>query len=687
MRGLVHVLVVLMLAGSAVAQPVPEEAPEKAPEKAGPPPLVLAADAPLPVWINGLEVALAVSTGTVDHVTLNDEAVQRIGLSASAADNTADLIIGGRVVLQGRHGKGWLAQGGRLVRREYYWFPSQSRLPLAGTIGPFALPHWQVRVDWPVPATGADAEVLQLPLMGGIDRAAYGILRLRKQMMAVGVDVRMRRALPLVTAASGADLAAELGGRFVGEPWQEEIFLGVRRPVRRLELDRPLLIGSMRITAVAVRQGGPRDGTMSLAPGQITPFDAEEDPEIMQVRGRIIKRRNVARYIMLTRTQLDAAGCHSLLVDKAAGLFSLSCAPPARPVAVAVGPSTAVAVAATTGPVIDPVLPQEPEARIALGEPVAVTIDGKPRQLVLGDAGAEGVRLNGNVGEAMLAVRQGRFAMESSLRAQLTDALRGTRPGAVLDLSAMALLRNNDLERAGVTQSQVMPKTLLSSLEVALASRRLGARAMAFWITHEGSRGLRLDDSSLPFDGRISLSALPEPRLRLALGGQPFVATTPFSLPIGDRSHDQGVMGVMALPGIDALFVGLEFGREVDLPVVSMALGQDLIRLHGGQPDGPQLRRRRGDYRLRLLRPLRLATPLVLGPLRLDRVLVEQAPGLVNWLDTIHWPRQRPWPDFARVSGLEREVRVPVAMLQAAGCHELVVDKPARRWTLSCAPD
>ncbi len=679
MRGLVHVLVAVMLAGSAAAQPLPEETPEKAER-----PLVVAADAPLPVWINGLEVALAVSTGTVDHVTLNDEAVHRIGLSASMPDNTADLIIGGRVVVQGRHGKGWLAQGGRLLRREYYWFPGQSRLPLAGTIGPFALPHWQVRVDWAVPATGPDAEVVQLPLMGGIDRAAYGIVRLRKQMMAVGVDVRMRRALPLVTAASGADLAAELGGRFVGEPWQEEIMMGVRRPVRRLELDRPLLIGPMRITALAVRQGGPRDATASLAPGQITPFDAEEDPEIMQVRGRIIKRRNVARYVMLTRTQLEAAGCHSLLVDKAAGLFSLSCAPPAQPVAVAAGPSTAVAVAAVAGPLIDPVLPQQPELAINLAEPVAVSIDGRPRRFLLGDAGAEGVRLNGDVAEAMVQVRLLQMASDARDRRRLADALRRATAERPLGEERM-IMQTSDLALTGVTASEVMANTLLLGVELTLASARLRTQSMAFWLLHNGGR----PDNSLPFDGRLSLSALPESRLRVGLGALAAGAATAagLNLSIGDRSHDQAVMGVMALPGIDALFVGLEFGREVDLPVVSMALGQDLIRLHGAQPDGPQLRRRGGDYRLRLLRPLRLATPLVLGPLRLDRVLVEQAPGLTNWLDTIHWPRQRPWPDVARIAGLEREVRVPVAMLQAAGCGELVVDKPARRWTLMCTAD
>ncbi len=663
----------LLWANAAAAQPA---------AVADPPPLVVAADEPVSVWISGLEVALALSTGTVDHVTLNDESVRRIGLSASAPDNTADLVIGGRNVLKGRHGKGWLGQGGRLVRREFYWFPGETRLPLAGTIGPFALPHWRVRVDWPVGATGAAAEVTSLPLIGGIDQAAYGLSNVGKKILAVGVDVRRRRPLPLVTAATGADLAAHLGGRFVGEVWNEEILLGVSRPVRRLELDRPLMIGPIRIDAVAVRRGGPRDATMSLSPGQLTPLDAEEDPEVMAVRGRILKQRRVARYIMLSRTQLEAAGCASLLVDKAELKFSLSCAPPAvRPPLVA--GTSAVPVAAPAGGMIEAVLPALAEAAMDVREPLVMTIDGRPRQLVLGDAGAEGVRLNGDVGEAMLAARLVRMSMAQALRGQLGDALRAAGPGGTLDPLALALLDGDELALAGVTRSQVTTNTLLSSFEVALAGPRLGAQAMAFWISHLGARGVR-PDNSLPFDGRISLAAVPETRFRLALGVQPSVTMTPFSLPIGDRSHDQGVMGVAAVPGIDALFVGLEFGREVNLPVVSLTLGQDLMRLNGGVYAGDVRRLRRGDYRLRLLRPMQLATPLVVGPLRLTQVLVQQEPGLMRLAADQHWTRFVPWPDWKGYAGLERELRVPPALLLAAGCHELVVDKPGRAWTLRC---
>jgi hypothetical protein len=375
--------------------------PAVAAAQAPPPELVVNADAPVSVWINGLEVSLAVSTATVDHVTLNDTVAQRLGLSAAPPDNKGDLFIGGVVALQGRHGSAWLAHAQRLQRQQLYWFPGLSSLPLAGTIGPFALPHERIRILW---QSAADAQPpappsLALQLVGDIDHAAYGIGLMEGRLLLIGVDVRTRRALPLVSAASGADLAELLGGRLVGEPWQEEIVLGVLRPVRRLELDEPLEIGPIQIRAVAVRQGGPRDGTARLAPGQIIPFDAEEDPGIAQVRGRIVRRRDVARYIVLTRAQLEAYGCSSLLIDKAARLWELACTAPAAPPPPTPALPSSPVPAAPAAALVSDVLPPTAPLELALDAPLPVAIDGQALTLQLGDGGLAGLLLNSNAAD------------------------------------------------------------------------------------------------------------------------------------------------------------------------------------------------------------------------------------------------------------------------------------------------
>lgn len=651
-------LAALLLPVSVTAQVSPEPPDE----------LVLNADAPVKVWINGLEVALAVSTGTIDHVTLNDNVVRRLGLSAVPPDRKGDLVIGGLVALQGRHGRGLLAHDRRLQQQQLYWFPGLSTLPLAGTIGPFALPHERLRIVWSAAATAPAA--LSLPLVGNVDRAAYGMSKVVDRLLLVGVDVRIRRPLPLVTAATGADLAELLGGQLVGEPWQEEVLLGVRRPVRRLELNRPLQIGPILIRAVAVRQGGPRDGTARLAPGQVAPFDAEEDPEIMQVRGRTVKRRGVARYIMLSRSQLEAAGCVSLSIDRLQQRFNLACGAPAM--ATPAEQSTApVPVALLSDTLIQPVLPPVAGLHLSLAEPVAVTIDNRPRQLMLGDGGNAGLLLNA-IAATPLVDRE-----VQQLRDRMAERSR----------SLIAQLGSGEAPPLDVVRGQNMPEIMAPQAAAPLPAEvtlRIGdhqTMMVGKWLA---------DQKRLPKDGTVALAALPAARLRVQLSARALPAPAvrahlpDLRLPIADRSHDQSVMGVAAMPGIDAVFVGLEPGQRQPEPVVSMALGDDLERLNGGLYEGSTWRQPRADGRQRRLRRMRLARPIELGPFRFDSVAVEQVESAPRFLRNIGWGRDQPWPDLPGVDGLERELRLSMTQLEAQGCRELEIDKPARSWALSC---
>jgi hypothetical protein len=304
----VAVLVLAVMAGTARA-----DAPQE---------VILDANAPVAAHINGHAVQLSVSTGTVDHVTLNDDAARRARLRATRVDNRGDLLIGGVVALRGRHNSAYFRVEGRAGQQQIYWFPAASPLPRDGTIGPFAFPHRIVSVVWAAGAPPRHA----WRLVGDVDRAAYGLATFEGRWLTLGVDVLTRRRLPLVTASTGADLVDTLGGQLAGEVWQEEIMLGVRRPVRRLQLQRPLVMGPLRFDAVAVRVGGARDSTIWLQPGQKPLPDATTDPAELVVRGRTAVRRAVARSLMLSRTQLEEQGCTSLTVAKREELYILACA-------------------------------------------------------------------------------------------------------------------------------------------------------------------------------------------------------------------------------------------------------------------------------------------------------------------------------------------------------------------------
>lgn len=656
-------LTVLLSSTLAAAQPASTGAQP-------PSELVLDADAPLSVWINGLEVALGLSTGSVDHVLLNAEIAPRIGLSAVPPDRKGNLVIGGVAVLQGRHGAGLLGHAGGLQRQQLYWFPDYSSLPLAGTVGPFGLPHQRVRVNWG--PTGAALEAVSLLLVGDIDRAAYGVTKIADHLTLVGVDVRTRRALPLVTASTGADLAATLGGRLVGEAWQEEIVFGVRRPVRRLELDRPLQIGPMLISAVAVRQGGARDGTSRLAPGQLAPLDAEEDPEVMQVRGRIVRQRSVARYIMLSRAQLEAAGCVSLLVDKVARRWSLDCGSPA---AAAPLPAQMERIGvAEPGALLSEVWPWPEQAQLALDAPLPVVIDGRPLRLMLGDAGASGLLLNARLTQTVTPPEIQRLRDRMAERSRLLlDGLAGDG-GPPLDV----VRGPNPVQQMEPVPERPVP----TEMNLRIAGSQ--AQVIGAWM---------LEEKTLPHDGRVSPVALPISRLRLRLADPPSFATgAALVLPIADRSHDQSVMGVMPFSDGAPLFIGIDAGGAQAEPVVSFTVGQELMRAHGGAYEGETWRQQMAGDRVRRLRLMRLSTPWLVGPFRFVAVRVEQVSnlrrtgdGLSQQLGLQRWPDDAPWPDLRGIAGLERELRLTRTQLQAAGCHELMVDKPARSWTLTCA--
>jgi hypothetical protein len=245
---------------------------------------------------------------------------------------------------------------------------------------------------------------------------------------------------------------------------------------------------------------------------------------------------------------------------------------------------------------------------------------------------------------------------------------------------------------AGSRDQKVASGFTLTSLDVHLALGGRNGRIDATWLTRQLPLGSAVLNEQAR-DGTIALAALPVPRLRLQLATPPPAGTGGvLALPIADRSHDQSVMGVATLPGFNPVFVGLDLGTEQPEAIVSMALGHDLMRLHGGVYDGPAWRRRMADHRQRRLQRLQLAKPLVIGPLRFDTVLVEIVPLLPDYLGTITgrrdrggWPANRPWRHFKGVAGLERELRLTRTQLRAAGCHALAVDKPARSWVLDCS--
>ncbi|WP_439545482.1 hypothetical protein [Sandarakinorhabdus sp.] len=598
--------------------------------------LTLPADEPFGAWVNGLPVALAITTATIDHVILNDPVVQQVQLVAAPRDRIANLVIGGVVARPGRHGKALVVLADRLARQEIFWFPDASPTPADGSIGPFALPAATVTVRW------GHAETTQYawPLMGSIDRAAYGVAALGERLFVLGADVRMRRPLPVVSASTGADLVDVLGGRLVGPVWQEEIMLGIRRPVRRLQLDRPLVIGPLSFDAVAVRVGGPRDGTMWLSPRQQPLPDADADPAETLVRGRTAARRGVARMIVLSRNHLEAGGCVALTVAKRAQRFILQCKEP--------GP--AVAAEANTAPV--PLLPPAVPINRAVPGPV-MTADGW---------------LN--------------IAADTPLAARIFDQPltllpdSGLPPAVFLNEATVARLPIVQADLAGEIRRGVgaVPMMAVTGIGTHVAGRT--TPQMLAWAPGPGATGDNL------FDGIIDLAALPHRRVRVRL---PFSAQAPVQapmplglpmvLPLTRPERFKAAGGDVRLPDVGRFVLHARLREELPLPVATPALAERLAARLGGQFDGmaePAVL----PFGIRTwLRTLRLAQPLVIGPLRFDAVAVEtDAMGMI--------PKP---PRGADVQRPYRALELSRRQLAEQGCTSLAIDREAWQWQIDCA--
>lgn len=284
--------------------------------------ITLAADAPLQAAINGQPVTLSLATGSVDRITLNEDTVARLGIKPATLFGKATVKIGRSNVLTGRNAPATIDLAGQNFKQRAFWFVGAAPVPAQGSIGPQALPHGRVTVQL---RPGPPGPGFVLPLFGDINSSSYGGVGGTGYRFGMAVDVRGRSRLPVASAAVGADLAAALGGRLVGEPWQEEILLGVVRPVRRLVLDRPLVIGPFQFSEISVRVTDRRDDTAQLERGQQAAPDTDDDPAEIVVTGDTGKQRRAVRVLTLSRTQLDAQACRAVTFDKIGRQMVLDC--------------------------------------------------------------------------------------------------------------------------------------------------------------------------------------------------------------------------------------------------------------------------------------------------------------------------------------------------------------------------
>lgn len=279
---------------------------------------------PLLVKIAGKDVELALNTGDLAGVLLNEVAAMRLGLGPRALPGW--IAYGGRKTADTYRARETVIAIGRALTTTIVWLGGYNQEAFSGSIELSSLPHDRLRLR--LAPDAPDDEVLQLKLDVSHDRSARGITKMPGiSSFEVSAGLQKRWQLPLVSKSLAADLVKVLGGRLEGRPWLETLGYQLRRPMRRLVLTKPLVIGPLSFKAVAVQIGGTPDQSNRLARGQNVLPDADADPDQIVVTAKVAGP--TGRWVNLSWIQLAEQRCSSLAIDKPAKIWELVCRGPA----------------------------------------------------------------------------------------------------------------------------------------------------------------------------------------------------------------------------------------------------------------------------------------------------------------------------------------------------------------------
>ena len=140
----------------------------------------------------------------------------------------------------------------------------------------------------------------------------YALIRIDGTDMRIQFDPHRQETV--ATAQAGSALAASLGGVWDGAARQATIAFGIARPVRTMALGRPLEIGPLSLTRVAVR-------THDFGSSDTISDTAADPNEIVVVAEK--KPKSPYRVVRLGGDALER--CSSITFDKRAKRIALSC--------------------------------------------------------------------------------------------------------------------------------------------------------------------------------------------------------------------------------------------------------------------------------------------------------------------------------------------------------------------------
>jgi hypothetical protein len=285
--------------------------------------LVAAADTPRervvtgdgigPATVANVSGRIVIDPGAPSMPLLAPDFAKRIGLRPGMFGMRFMI---GPVSIDGTSAVTSIDTGGGQRKRRVAWMTKPYAAEADGAIGPGGLAEDVVRFVLRPPLAGERTVALPMVDAGGLIGGWGGLfaqIDVGGQPLKVRFDLRHRRTL--ATAGAGITIATALGGRTEGAPESAEIAFGVERPIRRLRLARPLMVGPLAIDRLFVR---------ATDFGNASPIaDEQDDPDEVVVTANR-KRKPERDRLNLALDQLDR--CSTIVFDKPARQIRLTCA-------------------------------------------------------------------------------------------------------------------------------------------------------------------------------------------------------------------------------------------------------------------------------------------------------------------------------------------------------------------------
>jgi hypothetical protein len=286
---------------------------------AAPPPLYETRPGePVPVTISGTTIPVALTTANVDKLVLNAATIARLGIEPAVIKGKATVKIGPTKVLQGRnrpldHTVAGAKSGDRIL-----WFEGVDQPGADGSIGPWSIPHDRVAIRLP----GAGSKPYSFPLLG--DANSLSLTRVVTPDYGFGLEfgIESPSLYPVASAAAGAAIARALGGVATTQTWDEEVLLGITRPVRRVDLARSLVIGPFSFTTIAVRIRDAKDG---MGSGAMLPQPPGPDDDPAEIVVTAVTEKGPRPIYTLSIPATALAACSRLEYAKKARAITLTC--------------------------------------------------------------------------------------------------------------------------------------------------------------------------------------------------------------------------------------------------------------------------------------------------------------------------------------------------------------------------